>query len=66
MAKGAQSVRAQDMPTIPMIAVAPAMERTRRVLNMQAANIKWASSQARRSVSQGMTSFSRKRDVRVE
>lgn len=66
MAKGAQSVSAQDMPTMPIMAVAPPMERMKSVLNMQAAKMRWARSQARRRVSQGMTSFSRNRDIRVE
>lgn len=65
MAKGAQSVKAHDIPTMPMMAVAPPMDRTRSVLNMQAAKMQWERSQARRRVSQGMTSLARKREVRV-
>ena len=40
IAKGAQSVRAHETPTIPIRAVAAAMERTMSVLNMQVAKMR--------------------------
>lgn len=59
-------MRAHETPTMPMRAVAAAMERTKRVLNMQPANMKCAMSHALLSVRPGMTRASRKRDRRVE
>lgn len=65
MAKGAQRVRAQDIPTIPMSVVAAPMERTRRVENMQAEKMRWDSIHALLSVNHGITSLSRNRVVNV-
>ena len=65
MAKGAHSVRAQEMPTMPIKAVAAPMLRTMSVLNMQVAKIRWEPSHARRRVRPGMTRASRSREKRV-
>src|SRR5579862_3740072 len=58
-ANGAQRVRAQDIPTTPTSVVACRVLWTNNVAHMVAAKSMWDKSQARRSVSQWMTSLER-------
>lgn len=53
-AKGAQSVRAHENPTIPTSVVAAPTEEMKNVASMQSAKLMCERSQARRRVSHGI------------